>query len=248
MERGWPWSTRWARSCVPPISPPSARSTRTAKAARSRPRRTGPGGGGTWTAGAAGSPNPGWNGPGHSTGPGSPGSAGRACSATRTPPAHRWWRPASWGRRSSTTDWPWSGGAAALAAELLDRAPQPFHPGSTDPYDLDRLDEDDEEDLCHGAVHVVASVFLEAEALAEYPFLQDWTDARFAEIHDTVAEHLRAAYGPPLPADRAAFLRFGDGERSVTWQVGERLLVLQEWMVIGDGDVEMEIWLAAVDA
>ncbi|WP_167350571.1 WG repeat-containing protein [Streptomyces yangpuensis] len=140
------------------------------------------------------------------------------------------------------------GEAAAVAAELLDRAPQPFHPGSTDPYDLDRLDEDDEEDLCRGAVHVVASVFLEAEALAEYPFLQDWTDARFAEIHDTVAEHLRAAYGPPLPADRAAFLRFGDGERSVTWQVGERLLVLQEWMVIGDGDVEMEIWLAAVDA
>ncbi|MFF9983386.1 WG repeat-containing protein [Streptomyces erythrochromogenes] len=142
----------------------------------------------------------------------------------------------------------WDGDAAAVAAELLDRAPQPFHPGSTDPYDLDRLDEDDEEQLCHGAVHVVASVFLEAEALAEYPFLQDWTDARFAEIHDTVAARLRAAYGPPLPADRAVFLRCGDGERSVTWQVGDRLLVLQEWMVIGDGDVEIEIWLAAIDA
>lgn len=142
----------------------------------------------------------------------------------------------------------WDGDAAAVAAELLDRAPQPFHPGSTDPYDLDRLDEDDEEDLCHGAVHVVASVFLEAEALAEYPFLQDWTDARFAEVHDTVAARLRAAYGPPLPADRAVFLRCGDGERSVTWQVGDRLLVLQEWAVTGDGDVEMEIWLAAIDA
>ncbi|MEV6676451.1 WG repeat-containing protein [Streptomyces erythrochromogenes] len=142
----------------------------------------------------------------------------------------------------------WEGDTAAVAAGLLDRAPQPFHPGSTDPYDLDRLDEDDEEDLCHGAVHVVASVFLEAEALAEYPFLQDWTDARFAEIHDTVAGRLRAAYGPPLPADRAVFLRCGDGERSVTWQVGDRLLVLQEWMVIGDGDVEIEIWLAAIDA
>ncbi|MGW6619194.1 hypothetical protein ACWGA0_37790 [Streptomyces erythrochromogenes] len=95
---------------------------------------------------------------------------------------------------------------------------------------------------------MVASVFLEAEALAEYPFLQDWTDARFAEIHDTVAGRLRAAYGSPLPADRAVFLRCGDGGRSVTWQVGDRLLVLQEWTVIGDGDVEIEIWLAAVDA
>ncbi|MGW2271454.1 WG repeat-containing protein [Streptomyces yangpuensis] len=142
----------------------------------------------------------------------------------------------------------WEGDTAAVAAELLDRAPEPFHPGSTDPYDLDRLDEDDEEDLCHGAVRVVASVFLEAEALAEYPFLQDWTDARFAEIHDTVSGRLRACYGTPLPDEQAVFLRCGDGERSVTWQVGERLLVLQEWMVIGDGDVEMQIWLAAVDA
>ncbi|MER7731826.1 WG repeat-containing protein [Streptomyces erythrochromogenes] len=142
----------------------------------------------------------------------------------------------------------WDGDAAAVAAGLLERAPRPFHPGSTDPYDLDGLDEDDEEDLCHGAVHVVASVFLEAEALAEYPFLQDWTDARFAEIHDTVAERLRAAYGPPLPAERSVFLRLGDGERSVTWQVGGRLLVLQEWAVLGDGDLEIEIWLAAVDA
>ncbi|MGW6785238.1 WG repeat-containing protein [Streptomyces sp. NPDC054987] len=141
----------------------------------------------------------------------------------------------------------WEGDAVAVAAELLGRAPRPFHPGSADPYDVDGLDEDDAEDLCHGAVRVVASVFLEAEALAEYPFLQDWTEQRFAELYDTVAERLRAGYGPPLPDDRAVFLRGGDGERSVTWRAGDRRLVLQEWMVIGDGDVEIEIWLAAVD-
>ncbi|MFB7174820.1 hypothetical protein ACFCYM_28935 [Streptomyces sp. NPDC056254] len=141
----------------------------------------------------------------------------------------------------------WEGDAVAVAAELLSRAPQPFHPGSADLYDVDGLDEDDAEELCHGAVRVVARVFLEAEALAEYPFLQDWTEQRFAELYDTVAERLRAGYGPPLPDDRAVFLRGGDGERSVTWRAGDRLLVLQEWMVIGDGDVEIEIWLAAVD-
>ncbi|MGJ0157456.1 hypothetical protein ACR3S4_29405 [Streptomyces sp. CH8.1] len=37
--------------------------------------------------------------------------------------------------------------------------------------------------------------FLEAKALAEYPFLQDWTDARFAELYDTLAQRLRAGYG-----------------------------------------------------
>ncbi|MFD8574549.1 WG repeat-containing protein [Streptomyces virginiae] len=142
----------------------------------------------------------------------------------------------------------WEGDAAAVAAELLERAPQSFLPGATDPYDLDGLDEDDEEHLCRGAVLLVASAFLEAKALAEYPFLQDWTDARFAELYDTLAQRLRAGYGPPLPDDRAVFLRRGDGERSVTWQVGDRLLVLQEWAVIGDGDMENEIWLAALEA
>ncbi|MEC4570760.1 hypothetical protein [Streptomyces virginiae] len=121
----------------------------------------------------------------------------------------------------------WEGDAAAVAAGLLERAPQSFLPGATDPYDLDGP---------------------EAEAPAEYPFLQDWTDARFAELYDTLAQRLRAGYGPPLPDDRAVFLRRGDGERSVTWQVGDRLLVLQEWAVIGDGGMETEIWLAALEA
>ncbi|MFF5804845.1 WG repeat-containing protein [Streptomyces sp. NPDC012746] len=148
----------------------------------------------------------------------------------------------------------WEGDPAAVARELLERQAQPFRPcsmifdDSDDPYDLSALDEDDEDDVRHGAVHVIASVFLAAESLAEYPFLQDWTTERFEEIHEGLRARLTAHYGAPLPDGEAQFLRYGDGERSTTWRAGERLLILQEYVLVGDGDVEMQTWLAAVDA
>ncbi|MEV7614185.1 WG repeat-containing protein [Streptomyces sp. NPDC089799] len=148
----------------------------------------------------------------------------------------------------------WDGDTAAVAGELLEQPARPFRPRSLifdptgDPYDLSTLDEDEADRVCHGAMHVVASVFLYAESLAEYPFLQDWTNDRFEEVFTTLRARLDARFGPRLPDDRAVVLRTADGERSATWRVGERLLVLQEYALVGDGDVELQIWLAAVDA
>ncbi|MFE2547508.1 WG repeat-containing protein [Streptomyces sp. NPDC059355] len=159
----------------------------------------------------------------------------------------------------------WKGDTGAVAEGLLSRPSRPFRPHSlifddaVDPYDLSHLDMEgeegeegeeaveDEEDLCHGAMHVVASIFLTAESLTEYPFLHEWTTDRFEEIFGILRARLTVRFGPPLPADEAVFLRYGDGERSVTWRLGDRLLVLQEFGLVGDGDVELQTWLAALD-
>lgn len=74
------------------------------------------------------------------------------------------------------------------------------------------------------------------------------TDERFAVLHDTPARRPCAGHGPPLPDERAVFLRRGDGGRSVTRRAGERLPGLREYAVVGNGDVGIGILPAAVDA
>ncbi|MEU8776938.1 WG repeat-containing protein [Streptomyces sp. NPDC048606] len=145
----------------------------------------------------------------------------------------------------------WRGDTAAVARELLARPERSFRPRSLifdrteDPYDIEALDEDERDDVRQGAMHRVASAFLRAEVLAEYPWLQDRAEACFEEVFETLTARLTDRYGPALPPIEAEYLRCGDGERSSTWRVGERLVVLQEYVLVGDGDVELQIWLAA---
>ncbi|MED7947523.1 WG repeat-containing protein [Streptomyces sp. BE303] len=139
-----------------------------------------------------------------------------------------------------------------LAAELLAAVPRPFRPCSLifdshdDPYDLTELDADDADDVCHGAMAVLADIWLSAEHQAEFAFLHDETSERFDEIESAAVERLRARFGEPLPGDRT-ILRSGDGERSTVWAVDGRLLLLQAYDLTGDGDVEIQLWLAVVD-
>ncbi|MEU7607371.1 hypothetical protein [Streptomyces sp. NPDC041003] len=53
-------------------------------------------------------------------------------------------------------------------------------------------------------------------------------------------------FGDPLPGAELC-LRSGDGESSTVWQVDDmQQLVLQSYLLVGDGDMEIQLWLAAV--
>ncbi|WP_033822702.1 hypothetical protein [Kitasatospora sp. MBT63] len=139
-----------------------------------------------------------------------------------------------------------------LAAELLAAGPRRFEPCSLifgsreDPYEpADPEDDPDEDRSSYGAMTVLAEAFLEAEHQHDHSFLQDWTVERFGELESDAVERLTARFGEPLPGVEI-HLATGDGESSTVWQVGERKLVLQSYFLVGDGDVEIQLWLAAI--
>ncbi|WP_405533378.1 hypothetical protein OG592_39930 [Streptomyces avidinii] len=68
----------------------------------------------------------------------------------------------------------------------------------------------------------------------------------FTEILETCGRRLCELFGEPL-AEVVNCLRGGDGEWQATWEVEGRHLVLQ-YFLIGDGDRELQVWLAAVEA
>ncbi|WP_305068065.1 WG repeat-containing protein [Kitasatospora sp. A2-31] len=139
-----------------------------------------------------------------------------------------------------------------LAEELVAAAPRRFErcsPTSGDCEDLFELPGEEDEDVdgtSLGAVRVVAEAYLLAEHQHDLPYLQEWTVERFQEIEADAVERLSARFGAPLPGVEI-YLRSGDGETSTVWGVGGRRLVLQSYLVIGDGDVEIQLWLAVVD-
>ncbi|MGW4687059.1 WG repeat-containing protein [Streptomyces sp. NPDC004244] len=148
----------------------------------------------------------------------------------------------------------WEGDVATVVQELLDLPARAFHPCSLifdrneDPYDLAELDECDLERTENGAMHVIASTWLAAEWLSEYPFLLENARTCFDEMLNTLEQRLRERFGDPL-TDVASCLRSGDGEWSATWEMEDgRHLVLQFYCLVGDGDHELQIWLAVTDA
>ncbi|MFD7626692.1 WG repeat-containing protein [Streptomyces sp. NPDC059851] len=147
----------------------------------------------------------------------------------------------------------WDGDIAAVVQELLDMPARAFYPCSLifdrneDPYDLSELDEYDLERTENGAMHVVASIWLAAECLSEYPFLLENTQHCFDEMVSTLERRLRECFGAPL-SDVVSCLRGGDGEWSATWETEDgRHLVLQSYALVGDGDFEFQIWLAVTE-
>ncbi|MEV0986490.1 hypothetical protein [Streptomyces sp. NPDC049949] len=94
-------------------------------------------------------------------------------------------------------------------------------------------------------MNVIAEALLHAEHQHDFSFLQDWTVERFGEIEADAVSRLTARFGEPLPGVEPC-LRSGDGEPSTVWQAGDRRLVLQSHFLVGDGDVEIQLWLAAV--
>ncbi|MEW2418816.1 WG repeat-containing protein [Streptomyces sp. NPDC046866] len=144
------------------------------------------------------------------------------------------------------------GDIADLAGELLAAEPRRFAPCSLicdsrdDPYEPADPDEDPEVDgTSYGAMSVVAQTLLYAEHQHDLPFLQDWAVERFQELEAEAVERLTARFGEPLPGAKV-YLRTGDGESSTVWSAGGRQLVLQSYFLVGDGDVEIQLWLAAV--
>ncbi|MFD4871423.1 WG repeat-containing protein [Streptomyces sp. NPDC058412] len=141
---------------------------------------------------------------------------------------------------------------ADLAGELLAAEPRPFEPCSLifddreDPYEpAEPEDDPDADGSWFGAMSVVAETFLHAEHQHDFSFLQDWAIERFGEIEADTIGRLTARFGDPLPGVELC-LRSGDGESSTVWQIGERQLVLQSYFLVGDGDVEIQLWLAAL--
>ncbi|MFI5666290.1 WG repeat-containing protein [Streptomyces sp. NPDC051704] len=142
---------------------------------------------------------------------------------------------------------------AELAVELLAAQPRRFEPCSLifdsreDPYEPADPEDDSEayDGTWWGAMSVVAEAFLYAEHQRDFSFLQDWTVERFGEIEADAVSRLTARFGEPLPGVELC-LRSGDGESSTVWQAGDGRLVLQSYFLVGDGDVEIQLWLAAV--
>ncbi|MGZ9935798.1 WG repeat-containing protein [Streptomyces sp. NC-S4] len=141
---------------------------------------------------------------------------------------------------------------ADLAEELLAAEPRPFEPCSLifddreDPYEpAEPEDDPDADGTSFGAMSVIAEIFLDAEHQHDFSFLEDWTNERFGEIRADTIGRLTARFGDPLPGTEL-FLRCGDGESSTVWQVGARQLVLQSYCLVGDGDLEIQLWLAAI--
>ncbi|MFD7084225.1 hypothetical protein [Streptomyces sp. NPDC059918] len=140
-----------------------------------------------------------------------------------------------------------------LAVELLAAEPRWFEPCSLisdsrqDPYEPAEPEDDPEadDDAWWGAMSVVAEAFLYAEHQHDFSFLQGWAVERFGEIETDAVGRLTARFGEPLPGAELS-LRCGDGESSTVWQAGDGRLVLQSYMLVGDGDVEIQLWLAAV--
>ncbi|QES51831.1 hypothetical protein DEJ50_32245 [Streptomyces venezuelae] len=137
---------------------------------------------------------------------------------------------------------------ADLAEELLAAAPRRFEPcglicdSREDPYEPAEPD-----GTSFGAMSVLAQTFLYAEHQHDFPFLQDWAIERFDEIEAEAIGRLTARFGEPLPGVEVC-LRSGDGESCTVWQTGEQQLVLQSYFLVGDGDAEIQLWLAAIAA
>ncbi|MFF3653409.1 hypothetical protein ACFYXV_32840 [Streptomyces sp. NPDC002181] len=116
-----------------------------------------------------------------------------------------------------------------LAVELLAAEPRWFEPCSLifdsrqDPYEPAEPEDDPEadDDAWWGAMSVVAEAFLYAEHQHDFSFLQDWAVERFGEIETDAAGRLTARFGEPLPGAELS-------------------------LRCGDGDVEIQLWLAAV--
>ncbi|MFD9420307.1 WG repeat-containing protein [Streptomyces goshikiensis] len=125
-----------------------------------------------------------------------------------------------------------------------DSRQEPYEPAEDEDEDEDR-DDPDADDTSFGVMTLVAETFLYAEHQHDFPFLQDWAVERFGEIEADALGRLTARFGEPLPGVEL-ILRSGDGESSSVWEVGERRLVLQSSFHVGDGDVEIQLWLAAL--
>ncbi|MFE9775740.1 hypothetical protein ACFYOV_29590 [Streptomyces sp. NPDC005931] len=96
-------------------------------------------------------------------------------------------------------------------------------------------------------MYVLASDLIDAETRAEYPLLQKWAVARFRGIAATLISRISGRFGRPLPLEESLALSSGDSERSSTWLVSSRLLGLQEYALLGDADLELQLRLAAVE-
>ncbi|MFF3015608.1 WG repeat-containing protein [Streptomyces sp. NPDC057939] len=147
----------------------------------------------------------------------------------------------------------WEGDLGEVVRDLMALPPREFRPtslifdGNQDPYDLTDLDDYDRADTEQGAVLVLASTWLAAEWLTEYPWLEDGVQDCFTEILETYERRLCELFGTQS-AELVHCLRGGDGEWQATWEVEGRHLVLQYFLLIGDGDRELQVWLAVVEA
>lgn len=128
---------------------------------------------------------------------------------------------------------------------LTESEPRPFQPlrrwdDRTDAHDLDRLDEGDLEEVRCGALFVLASTYV-GEG--------DWDEGEssgddYGEYFDDFVGRISAHYGEPVHGEEE--LAYSESEQVAHWQVGDSRLVLQTYRDYGDGDIENQLWLAAV--
>ncbi len=136
----------------------------------------------------------------------------------------------------------------ALARKLLAASPRKFLPYSEiygerrDPYDLSGEDQDTVDEAMWGAMHVLASTYVDEETWGSYYFLEDQRDKLFKDIGKQVCQALAAELGPALTRPSASAPENSDqSDNLCVWQVGSLRVALKHHYDTGDGDFEHQI-------
>jgi hypothetical protein len=154
----------------------------------------------------------------------------------------------------------WREEARAVVERLRTAKPRAFYPCSIsvyseceDPYDVAWVREEygredaDRDLIHHGALLTLARHSVDEAAWGRFQFLDHETSERLEGYFRAWEERLTAALGAPLGDETVRPLKHGDGGALRAWKLGDRTLVLEHFVVYGDGDFEHQLLLAVVD-
>ena len=148
----------------------------------------------------------------------------------------------------------WTGDISAVAQKLVAAKPRDFYPiggfysEREDAYDPGEDDpEEFEEYKSRGALEVLAESFVGEEHWGAYEFLDHERSQAFRSYFETLAGRLDEAFEPAGEEAPVRYLHLGDGNDQRVWKVGGRYLVLEKFVIYGDGEFWNYLWLAVID-
>ncbi len=134
-----------------------------------------------------------------------------------------------------------------VAKKLLAQKSQPYLPyslvfgGQRDPYDLQSIEDDDREQVKHGAFAVLAETYVDEAQWGQYYFLNDQRSALFKRLETSICAALRGAWGAPLNLGKPGTEHRDEGNLLCEWKLGNKTLAVTHFHESGDGDLEHQI-------
>ncbi|MEZ5702794.1 MAG: WG repeat-containing protein [Burkholderiaceae bacterium] len=142
----------------------------------------------------------------------------------------------------------------AEAKRLLGAPARRFAPYSLvfherrDAYDLNGLDEDEQENISLGGFTSLAQSYVSEEQWGSFEFLSDQRDEVFERIAAQSCQTLEAALGKSLPIPKGGERYWQGFTKRCMWQQGDRQLLLASFHETGDGEFEEQLALVVVAA